>query len=101
MDALSFGLGEKFAEGAQGFGVRMANGDGLAFLAGIFGGELQLAANGADFLNIIEKRDVVVIAGTASAGKSLIFQCLHFVTEGGISLIVSPLVALRETRYCQ
>ena len=38
-------------------------------------------------------RDGLVIAGTGS-GKSLIFQCLHFVKEGGISLIISPLTAL-------
>ena len=66
VDALSLGLGEKFAEGAQGFGVRMANGDCLAFLASIFGGELQLAANGTEFRNIIEKRDVAEGAGNTS-----------------------------------
>jgi superfamily II DNA helicase RecQ len=42
-----------------------------------------------------ESRDVLVIAGTGS-GKSLIFQCLHFVKDDGISLILSPLVALMK-----
>jgi superfamily II DNA helicase RecQ len=40
-----------------------------------------------------KSRDVLVIARTGS-GKSRIFQCLHFVKEDGVSLIVSPLVAL-------
>ena len=40
-------------------------------------------------------RDVLVIAGTGS-GKSFIFQCLHFVTEDGITLIISPLTALMK-----
>jgi len=40
-------------------------------------------------------RDVLVIAGTGS-GKSFIFQCLHFVTEDGITLIISPLSALMK-----
>ena len=40
-----------------------------------------------------KSRDVLVIAGTGS-GKSFIFQCLHFVREDGISLIISPLSAL-------
>jgi len=63
VNALGFGLGEEFAEGAQGFRVRMANGDGLAFFASIFDGKLQLAANSADFLNIIEKGNVAEGAG--------------------------------------
>ncbi|HEU0046692.1 MAG TPA: DEAD/DEAH box helicase [Nitrososphaera sp.] len=40
-------------------------------------------------------RDVLVIAATGS-GKSLIFQCLHFVREDGVTLIVSPLTALMK-----
>ena|SRR5579859_2459764 len=42
-----------------------------------------------------KSRDVLVIAGTGS-GKSLIFQTLHFVREGGTALIVSPLSALMK-----
>lgn len=40
-------------------------------------------------------RDVLVIAGTGS-GKSRIFQCLHFVKENGVTLIISPLTALMK-----
>jgi len=42
-----------------------------------------------------KSRDVLVIAGTGS-GKSFIFQCLHFVTEDGVTLIISPLSALMK-----
>ena len=58
MDALGFGLGKKFGEGAQGLRVRVSDGDGLAFFAGIFGGEIQMVPDGAVFLNIIEERNV-------------------------------------------
>jgi len=40
-------------------------------------------------------QDVLVIAGMGS-GKSLCFQLIHFVREGGITFIVSPLTALME-----
>ena len=58
MDALGFGLGEKFGEGAEGFRVRVSDGDGLAFFVGIFGGEIQMVPDGAVFLNIIEEGNV-------------------------------------------
>jgi ATP-dependent helicase YprA (DUF1998 family) len=45
-------------------------------------------------------RDVLVIAGTAS-GKSFIFQCVHFVAEDGVTLIVSPLTALMKDQVMQ
>lgn len=43
--------------------------------------------------DVYSKKDVVVSAGTGS-GKSMIFQCLPFITEGGIILVVSPLLSL-------
>ncbi len=58
MDALGFSEGEEIAEGSKCLGVRMANGDRLPFLASILGGQLQLAANCADLLNIIEEGNV-------------------------------------------
>ena len=58
MDALGFSEGEKFAEGTKCLRVRMADGDGLSFLASILGRQLQLAANCADLPNIIEEGNV-------------------------------------------
>jgi ATP-dependent helicase YprA (DUF1998 family) len=40
-------------------------------------------------------RDVLVIAGPGS-GKSLIFALLHLVKKDGVTLVVSPLVALSK-----
>jgi superfamily II DNA helicase RecQ len=42
-----------------------------------------------------QSQDVLVIAATGS-GKSLIFQIIHFVAEGRLTLIVSPLSALMK-----
>ena len=43
--------------------------------------------------DVYSKKDVIVSAGTGS-GKSMIFQCLPFVTGDGITLVVSPLLSL-------
>ena len=41
----------------------MANGYGLPFLVRIFGGDFELMADGGDFLDIIEERNVAKGAG--------------------------------------
>ena len=63
VNALSFGLGQEFGKGAQRFRVRMADGNGFVFFARLFEGKLNLAANGGDLLNIIEKRHISESAG--------------------------------------
>jgi len=40
-------------------------------------------------------RDVLVIAGPGS-GKSLIFSLLHLAKKNGVTLVVSPLIALMK-----
>src|SRR5208337_2023568 len=56
-----------FSEGAERRGMRVANGYGLALLSRIFCGKIQLTADGADFLNVIEKGNVA--EGASDAGR--------------------------------
>ena len=66
MDALGLHLGQELAESAKGLRVGMADGDGLTLLLCFAKGELQLLANGRDFLHIIQKRNITVSAANAS-----------------------------------
>lgn len=43
--------------------------------------------------DVYSRKDVIVSAGTGS-GKSMVFQCLPFMMNGGIILVVSPLLSL-------
>ena len=45
-------------------------------------------------------RDVLVIAGPGS-GKSLIFSLLHLAKDDGVTLVVSPLIALMKDQVWQ
>ena len=45
------------------------------------------------------KNDIVVSAGTGS-GKSVVFQCLPFMVDRGIILVVSPLLSLMHDQVC-
>lgn len=63
MNALSFHLGQKIGEGAQGCRMRMANGNRLTLFLSIPDGCFQLAADRANILNIIEERHVAESAG--------------------------------------
>lgn len=63
MNALSFRLGQKIGEGAQGCRMRMANGNRMSLFLSIPGGYFQLAADRANNLNIIEERHVAESAG--------------------------------------
>jgi hypothetical protein len=66
VDALGFHLGQELSESAKRFRMRMADGDGLAFLLGVVERKLELLANRGKFLDIIEKRNIAV--GAAQAG---------------------------------
>jgi superfamily II DNA helicase RecQ len=60
---------------------------------GIFPDPYPWQINAWEYMFAEKSRDVLVIAATGS-GKSLTFQLLHYVKEGGISFIISPLTAL-------
>lgn len=62
-DALGLRLGQELGEHAKGFGVGVADSDGLVLLPGFLESQLQLVANRAVFLNIIEKGNIAISAG--------------------------------------
>ena len=64
-DALRLCFRKEFGQGAKGFRVRMTDGNSLMFLACLPEGQFQLPADGADVLNIIQKRHVAKGAGNA------------------------------------
>lgn len=53
-------------------------------------------------LAVLNGLDVIVHAGTGS-GKTLIFAAPHFVSEGKVSIVVSPLILLQQdqVRGCE
>ena len=57
-DAAGLCFGEHFGEGAEGFGVRVADGDGFPFFLGVFEGKRQLVADGAHIANVVKERHV-------------------------------------------
>ena len=62
---------------------------------GIFPASYPWQINVWEYMFAEKSRDVLVIAGMRSR-KSLCFQLIHFVTEDGLSIIVSPLTALMQ-----
>jgi superfamily II DNA helicase RecQ len=62
---------------------------------GIFPDPYPWQINAWEYMFAEKRQDVLLIAGMGS-GKSLCFQVIHFVKEGGITFIVSPLTALMQ-----
>ena len=63
MNAVSFRLGQKIGEGAQGCRMRMAYGNRMTLFLSIPRGYFQLAVDRANILNIIEEGHVAESAG--------------------------------------
>ena len=62
---------------------------------GIFPDPYSWQINAWEYMFAPKSQDVLIIAGMGS-GKSMCFQVIHFVKEGGITFIVSPLTALMD-----
>jgi superfamily II DNA helicase RecQ len=62
---------------------------------GIFPDPYPWQINVWEYIFAAKSQDVLIISGMGS-GKSLCFQLLHFVKEGGITFVISPLTALMQ-----
>lgn len=68
---MRFGIGQNFAQRFQGGRVRMADRNGLIFFARFAQCKAKLAADGADFRNIIEKRNIARRSGDTGAARGI------------------------------
>lgn len=71
-DALRLRPRQNFAQCAERGGVRMTNGDGLAFVPGVAEGQLELLADGRNFGDIIEKGNIAKSGTDAGALRRVV-----------------------------
>ena len=94
MDALGLDLGQDFSEGAEGFRMGVADGDGFALFFCAVHGEFELLANRGDILNIIEEGNVA-----KSAADVILFSGVEGHSGGGGAAVDGKEIALAEKRH--
>jgi len=74
--------------------VGVADGDGLAFFAGVLGGESELAADGTELLNIIEEWNVAEGAGNTGG-----LGCVVGDRGGGSAAVDEEKIVIAQKRH--